>query len=732
MDVLRDGAIAVLTTAALLASPASASAGDAVRPHAACPDPSPIVAGISQLVSGGAPGPVFALDPDVVPIVSGDEDTPVPSTFVLVGVSGAGRVLAMGHDGLITNGAIGLLDNRRFARQALEWLDATYRRALGVTSGHGETMRDEWSDSLRATMIADGWTAGTIPDQISAEALAPYSVVLVSNAAGLPPTEAERAALLAFVQSGGGLILQGLGWGWAAYHPGMELSEYPMNQIGAMFGIQWIGGSIDDPTEFYEGSTVFHRFYPDLPAPSSTAEALDMIRATNAAHVADLGPALQCDAVLRTDYTRAHLFLRGTEQALPAEDPGRVDFYEQLRDALNASGAWFHRTASYDPAQWPAMAWLRERAARTLADAAPLTAARIAEIASALGLWGPYAHLWSEHRLLVLDNLGMDGENLAYVGALMDSIPATMHDLRSISVRDYLGDTDPPVPLDGVGAGAVNVFAAAIGANCEDQFPPDAPERGWADLFCVVVAHEVNHVVDAWLASTQPWFRAFRDTCLARAGTDPVHYLRTMGESEFFAGTANQWFTDSWLTVRLGIVRYQAGIPWPVDQAYLFVVAYANGDPFTRFYHSDPQGHFTMARAPVTRDAQGRITDLEYQGHHVHFELAADGHVAGVVESAVDVPWPQAGAGPRLVAFPNPARDRVAVRLEGVRATSAEVTLYDAGGRQVAARWTSSLADGPWWLDCEDDRGGRLAAGLYLMRVRVEGRTLTTRLVVLD
>ncbi|MBK9609443.1 MAG: hypothetical protein IPO58_24735 [Betaproteobacteria bacterium] len=46
-----------------------------------CPDPAPIVAGIQQLVSGGAPGPLFATAPGVVAIVSGDEDTPVPSTF---------------------------------------------------------------------------------------------------------------------------------------------------------------------------------------------------------------------------------------------------------------------------------------------------------------------------------------------------------------------------------------------------------------------------------------------------------------------------------------------------------------------------------------------------------------------------------------------------------------------------------------------------------------------------
>ncbi|MBK9609442.1 MAG: hypothetical protein IPO58_24730 [Betaproteobacteria bacterium] len=42
-----------------------------------------------------------------------------------------------------------------------------------------------------------------------------------------------------------------------------------------------------------------------------------------------------------------------------------------------------------------------------------------------------------------------------------------------------------------------------------------------------------------------------------------MHYLRSMGNwggfvdspQEFFAGTSGQWFTDSWLTVRLGLAR---------------------------------------------------------------------------------------------------------------------------------------------------------------------------------
>jgi hypothetical protein len=701
----------------------------AARASVLCPDPTQIVAGLDAVVSMGAPGPLFWTSTDVTPIVAGDNDTPVPATFIVTSWAGAGRVLALGHDGLLTNNDLGLLDNRRFATQALEWLDVSHRRRLAVTTGHSEWYAANNSDSLRATMTARGWSATLMSGALDAARLSDVSVLLVGNAWN-PITPAEQEAVRQFVAAGGGLLMLGLGWSWVPYHPGTTLDDYPMNQLASPFGIHWIDGSIDDPTDRYQGCTRFHTFYPNLVRPTGLSDAFDVLSTVGAGHAADLPAALAADPDLRGLYTRAHQFVVLPERVYALDSPERQALYAEYRDVLAASGPWFRRESAYDKATRSTMAWLRERAARTLADAAPLTPERVAEIASTLGLWGAYSHLWSEHHLLILDNLGMNAANLAHVDALMDSIPATMHNLRSISVRDYLGETDPPVSMDGVGAGGVNVFAADIGANCEDEFPPDAPERGWADLFCVVVAHEVNHVVDAWLTSTQPWFRAFRDTCLARAGEDPMHYLRTMGETEFFAGTANQWFTDSWLTVRLGICRCQAGIPWPIDQAYLFVTAFSNGDPFTRFYHDDPQGHFTMERAPVGRDGLGRITDLWHGTDHVHFVLDALGHAVGVNVGTGAVPVSVVAARPNLAVFPNPARDGAWVRLSGITAAGARVTLHDCAGRRV--RTLALDAAAPAWLSRRAEDGSRIPSGLYFARTTAGGRTLVAKVVLVD
>ena len=56
-------------------------------------DPYPVVGGLDSLVMIGLPGPLYALDPGVVPIIAGDQDTPVPSTVSVAAALGAGRIV---------------------------------------------------------------------------------------------------------------------------------------------------------------------------------------------------------------------------------------------------------------------------------------------------------------------------------------------------------------------------------------------------------------------------------------------------------------------------------------------------------------------------------------------------------------------------------------------------------------------------------------------------------------
>jgi hypothetical protein len=50
--------------------------------------------------------------------------------------------------------------------------------------------------------------------------------VFVSKSYG-PFTDADRAAILAFVQRGGGWVTSGQSWWWASSNPGLPITEYP-------------------------------------------------------------------------------------------------------------------------------------------------------------------------------------------------------------------------------------------------------------------------------------------------------------------------------------------------------------------------------------------------------------------------------------------------------------------------------------------------------------------------
>lgn len=75
--------------------------------------PAPLIVGVEEIATTGAPGPVHfdsVRDPDGTPppppsewwgIAAGDEDATFPSTVVLAGAYGAGRVVAYGHEGLL-------------------------------------------------------------------------------------------------------------------------------------------------------------------------------------------------------------------------------------------------------------------------------------------------------------------------------------------------------------------------------------------------------------------------------------------------------------------------------------------------------------------------------------------------------------------------------------------------------------------------------------------------------
>ena len=82
---------------------------------------------------------------------------------------------------------------------------------------------------------------------------------------------------------------------------------------------------------------------------------------------------------------------------------------------------------------------------------------------------------------------------------------------------------------------------------------------------------------------------------------------------------------------------------------------------------------------------------------------------------------------------PNPVRVGATFRFAPPRETAISLALYDAGGRRV--RWLARGSFGggehavAW--DGEDQEGRLLPSGLYIVRLEIEGRALTTRMVAM-
>ncbi len=456
-----------------------------------------LVEGVSEIVAG-TPSPVYAMSDAWSPIVAGDEDASFPSTLVLARGYGSGRVIIFGQSGTLTMTA--LLDNAVFIENVTRWLDVPNQRNVLYTTGHSEWVRAAHMDELAALLAPEGYTVSAVSSRITPDKLDAGSVLIVGNAWG-DFTTGEIEVVRQFVEDGGGLWLVGVGWSWEPYHPGTTIEDYPMMHMAAPYEVRWLRPYISDPTDQFQGNDwpVFHTFYPDIRS-ESVSGAMAVIDAAHAANPTDLAAALEADADLRLSFTRAHQAISIPAAEFLLGHPQRQQVFDYYVGLATAYPDTYARVAPFDQNAQPTATWVRERFWRTWRDSVELTPAVKAQIVSAGQLTGRYADLFNDYGVILLDNLRLGTAEVDFIYRYLDSIPAGLHNLRAITVRGYLGS---PVSLAGL-PGAVNIFAMDIGDFQENPFPDDVSIRQ-ADVFVSVVAHEVNHVVDAYtIGSSEP------------------------------------------------------------------------------------------------------------------------------------------------------------------------------------------------------------------------------------
>ncbi len=613
-------------------------------PFLACngaPDPLDLVQGVSALSSApGYPGPMLATDSAWWPIAGGDEDSSFPSTFVLARQYGEGRVIALGSGALLNS--VTQLDNAQFFRNAMRWLHGFGAPVVHYSSGHAERTRSAQLQDFAFLVESEGYALKPVDAPLTLGVLIRSPILVIGNA-WTDFTDAEIAAIERYVCGGGGLLLGGLGWTWSNSSMGRTMDNYPMNQLGDVFGVRWIDGIISDPTHHLNNRATFHTLYPDFDTPSVNG-AMASILDTHAGR-SDLrellnnpvGPELE----LRLEFIRAHELLSVATVELPAEDPKRLSIYDFFVNLIETEPSTYAKHTSLDSVDYPTSAWVRERAWRTWRDSVHITAMRRNAMIDTGSLRGRHADILRDHGIVILDNLSLDDAQLDHIHQLLDLIPAELHSLRSISVKSKLGPAPHPLSLKGIPSG-VNIFGSKIRASV-NPFPPDIEARP-IPSFSAALAHEINHSVNAKLNKTASPLADWTSGLVADAGAPALNYLRSTVSDGFFqnapqeliASIANQWFSDSAQTVELGLVRFDAGYPDPINQALHMANIYSLGNDQTWFYETDSEAFTTQIAVPLDRNEAGQISGIDVNGSRYAFDLDPEGRVLTYTETRID------------------------------------------------------------------------------------------------
>lgn len=172
--------------------------------------------------------------------------------FILAREYGRGRIFAVAHDGLLD--AARMNNGGAFLRRTASWLKGPKGAdKVVITSGHCEWMMIGLEDWLMPELLERwGYTLQDAPGTLTDDALKGAGILIIGNAwSDFQKTEID--AIERFTNRGGGVLLAGLGWSWSqsAADPKLacpgapartapaDIAAYPMNILGARFGVTW-------------------------------------------------------------------------------------------------------------------------------------------------------------------------------------------------------------------------------------------------------------------------------------------------------------------------------------------------------------------------------------------------------------------------------------------------------------------------------------------------------------
>lgn len=185
--------------------------------------------------------------------------------------------------------------------------------------------------------------------------------------------------------------------------------------------------------------------------------------------------------------------------------------------------------------------------------------------------------------ITVLNESRLPERNRLALRRLLSSVPRALYEvLECISIN-------APPGCETLGLRGMNIFAdgnTGIGANPW----PSGFQGHLVDSWYEVVTHELGHHIDVTLYELRGFGPGWARRLTDEAGCVQANYLRSPlpacyfaeNPQEFIASIAGQWFASSRDVLRLGVQRFDAGNPHPLNQAVFYMALMGTNQPWSQ------------------------------------------------------------------------------------------------------------------------------------------------------
>jgi hypothetical protein len=405
---------------------------------------------------------------------------------------------------------------------------------------------------------------------------------------------------------------------------------------------------------------------------------VESFRKLLAEHASHLGSVLRDDAVIRQKVFGSLTSLQADLAGGLVPQSTRERLFQQL-SPLAKQYPNLLRRAQFDLESSPHLPLLAAQYWAVLLESLPDSSASRTRVADVLDFQAGYRRLLVDLGVLFIDNDRATPRQLAAMHRLMKAMPRDVWEVETITVAGWLGPASKTQKIRS--RSGINIFALPLGRP-ENSFAADSPRPGVTDVYLICLAHELAHNmldtvgrrvrpelferkfeglaqaagpsvifrtpksrgidfaetkknfkrIGAWDGDDSTWNTAWADYFKGKQKFDRaytrgnIHFFLNAPQ-EAFATLANQYFADSQLMLEFCKTRWDAGHQSNVNQ-YLLIVDYlSETSNVAPSYVMRPGGDLTVSTVRITRDAQGRITQVESRRSTATFAYQSGGLV---------------------------------------------------------------------------------------------------------